>query len=435
MELIAKRPNGTKDMIPAEAHKWHTVEKVVSETAECFGFKEIRFPMFEETGLFKRSVGDTTDVVQKEMYTVSSKGDDTFTLRPEGTAGTVRAVLQNGLLNEALPLKTYYIISCFRHEKAQKGRLREFHQFGVEMFGSKSYLADADVIALAQSVLLRLGIENTVLNINSIGCPHCREKYQQALREYFGKFTDKLCGTCLSRMEKNPMRILDCKSEICSDIAKDAPIILDFLCDECKEHFENLKENLTERGIAFKVNPKIVRGLDYYTKTVFEFVSDSIGAQGTICGGGRYDGLVEQLGGQPTPALGFAMGIERLLLTMEAENCEFNQPKTCDIYIAAMGKAAEKKTVSLVSMLRDEGYHAESDVMGRGLKAQMKYADKMGAKFTLVLGDNELESGKAKLKNMKKGEETEISLGDKFIDDFSDAMIAEMFDVEEMFKG
>lgn len=435
MELIAKRPNGTKDMIPAEAHKWHTVEKVVSETAECFGFKEIRFPMFEETGLFKRSVGDTTDVVQKEMYTVSSKGDDTFTLRPEGTAGTVRAVLQNGLLNEALPLKTYYIISCFRHEKAQKGRLREFHQFGVEMFGSKSYLADADVIALAQSVLLRLGIENTVLNINSIGCPHCREKYQAALREYFGKYTDKLCGTCLSRMEKNPMRILDCKSEICSDIAKDAPVILDFLCDECKEHFENLKENLTERGIAFKVNPKIVRGLDYYTKTVFEFVSDSIGAQGTICGGGRYDGLVEQLGGQPTPALGFAMGIERLLLTMEAENCEFNQPKTCDIYIAAMGKAAEKKTVSLVSALRDEGYHAESDVMGRGLKAQMKYADKMGAKFTLVLGDNELESGKAKLKNMKKGEETEISLGDKFIDDFSDAMIAEMFDVEEMFKG
>ncbi|MBQ8726878.1 MAG: histidine--tRNA ligase [Oscillospiraceae bacterium] len=435
MELIAKRPNGTKDMIPAEAHKWHTVEKVVSETAECFGFKEIRFPMFEETGLFKRSVGDTTDVVQKEMYTVSSKGDDTFTLRPEGTAGTVRAVLQNGLLNEALPLKTYYIISCFRHEKAQKGRLREFHQFGVEMFGSKSYLADADVIALAQSVLLRLGIENTVLNINSIGCPHCREKYQAALREYFGKYTDKLCSTCLSRMEKNPMRILDCKSEICSDIAKDAPIILDFLCDECKEHFENLKENLTERGIAFKVNPKIVRGLDYYTKTVFEFVSDSIGAQGTICGGGRYDGLVEQLGGQPTPALGFAMGIERLLLTMEAENCEFNQPKTCDIYIAAMGKAAEKKTVSLVSALRDEGYHAESDVMGRGLKAQMKYADKMGAKFTLVLGDNELESGKAKLKNMKKGEETEISLGDKFIDDFSDAMIAEMFDVEEMFKG
>ena len=288
MELIAKRPNGTKDMIPAEAHKWHTVEKVVSETAECFGFKEIRFPMFEETGLFKRSVGDTTDVVQKEMYTVSSKGDDTFTLRPEGTAGTVRAVLQNGLLNEALPLKTYYIISCFRHEKAQKGRLREFHQFGVEMFGSKSYLADADVIALAQSVLLRLGIEKTVLNINSIGCPHCREKYQEALREYFGKYTDKLCGTCLSRMEKNPMRILDCKSEICSDIAKDAPVILDFLCDECKEHFENLKENLTERGIAFKVNPKIVRGLDYYTKTVFEFVSDSIGAHGTICGGGRW---------------------------------------------------------------------------------------------------------------------------------------------------
>ncbi len=435
MELIAKRPNGTKDMIPAEAHKWHTVEKVVSETAECFGFKEIRFPMFEETGLFKRSVGDTTDVVQKEMYTVSSKGEETFTLRPEGTAGTVRAVLQNGLLNEALPLKAYYIISCFRHEKAQKGRLREFHQFGVEMFGSKSYLADADVIALAQTVLLRFGIEKTVLNINSIGCPHCREKYQQALREYFGKYTDRLCDTCLSRMEKNPMRILDCKSEICSDIAKDAPVILDYLCDECKEHFENLKENLTERGIAFKVNPKIVRGLDYYTKTVFEFVSDSIGAQGTICGGGRYDGLVEQLGGQPTPALGFAMGIERLLLTMEAENCEFDQPKTCDIYIAAMGKAAEKKTVSLVSMLRDEGYHAEYDVMGRGLKAQMKYADKTGAKFTLVLGDNELLSGKAKLKNMKKGEETEISIGDKFLDDFSDCAIAEMFDVEEMFKG
>ena len=428
MELIAKRPNGTKDMIPAEAHKWHTVEHIASETAECFGFKEIRFPMFEETGLFKRSVGDTTDVVQKEMYTVTAKGDDSFTLRPEGTAGTVRAVLQNGLLNDALPLKAYYIISCFRHEKAQKGRLREFHQFGIEMFGSKSYLADADVIALAQTVLERLGIKNTELNINSIGCPQCRQKYQDALREYFSAYKDKLCDTCLSRMEKNPMRILDCKSEICSDIAKDAPIILDYLCDECNEHFENLKESLTEREIKFTVNPKIVRGLDYYTKTVFEFVSNSIGAQGTICGGGRYDGLVEQLGGQPTPALGFAMGIERLLLTMEAENCEFFAPKTCDVYIAAMGKAAEKKTVQLVNLLRDEGYHAEYDVMGRGLKAQMKYADKIGAKFTIVLGDNELEKGSAKLKNMAKGEETEITLGDGFIDRFSDMLIGDMFE-------
>ncbi len=428
MDLIAKRPNGTQDMLPSQANMWHTVEKISKDTAEKYGFREIRFPMFEETNLFKRSVGDTTDVVQKEMYTVTAKGDSTFTLRPEGTAGTVRAVLQNGLLNEALPQKLFYIISCFRHERAEKGRLREFHQFGAEMFGSKSALADADVICLAKSVLDRLGIAGVKLYINSIGCPECRAKYQEALREYFRPHTDELCETCLSRLEKNPMRILDCKSEICSGFAKDAPVILDYLCDDCSAHFETLKKSLTDRHVAFDINPKIVRGLDYYTKTVFEFVTDCIGSQSTICGGGRYDGLVEQLGGPETPALGFAMGIERLLLTMEAQGCSFIEPATCDLYIATMGENAGHKAVALATELRDEGYWAEFDVMGRGLKAQMKYADKLGAKFTLVLGDNELETNSAKLKNMKTGEEFPITLGEKFLDSFSDLLVGNMFE-------
>ena len=433
MELIAKRPRGTDDVIPAEAYKWHTVEKLARETAEQFGFKEIRFPTFENTKLFKRSVGDTTDVVQKEMYSVTAKSsangnDDTeYTLRPEGTAGTVRAVLENGLLNDALPLKAYYIISCFRHEKPQKGRLREFHQFGAEMFGSKSPCADADMISLAKSLIERIGLKDIELYINSIGCPTCRAEYQKALKAYFEESKDKLCHTCLERLEKNPMRILDCKSEICSEIGKNAPVIIDYLCDDCKNHFEKLKEILSVMGIEYKINPKIVRGLDYYTKTVFEFVTTSIGAQGTVCGGGRYDGLVEQLGGNPTPALGFAMGLERLILTMESQKCDFISAKKCDLYIAAMGENALKKTISLTNTLRDEGYCVEYDVMDRGLKAQMKYADKIDAAFTMVLGDNEIESNSAKLKNMKTGEQYEIAFDSKFIDKFSDIVVSDMF--------
>lgn len=433
MELITKRPKGTQDVKPADVYKWHTVEQIAAETAECYGFKEIRFPTFENTKLFKRSVGDSTDVVQKEMYGVTAKSsangkdDDDFTLRPEGTAGAARAVLENGMLSDALPQKVYYNISCFRHEKPQAGRLREFHQFGAEMYGSASPAADAEMIAMVDAFLRRLGIKGIALNINSIGCPKCRGEYHKALKSYFEGRKDELCGTCRERLEKNPMRILDCKSPICQDIAKDAPVILDYLCDDCKSHFEKLQKNLTAMNIEFTVNPKIVRGLDYYTKTVFEFVTTSIGAQGTVCGGGRYDGLIEQLGGVPTPALGFAMGIERLIMTMESQGCDFIEPKKCALYIAAMDDTAMEKAIVLTKTLRDDGIWAEYDLAGRGLKAQMKYANKLGADFSMVLGSNEIESGKANLKNMETGEQTEISLGDSFLDDFSNISVANMF--------
>lgn len=433
MELITKRPKGTQDVKPSDVYKWHTVEQIAAETAECYGFKEIRFPTFENTKLFKRSVGDSTDVVQKEMYGVTAKSsangkdDDDFTLRPEGTAGAARAALENGMLSDALPQKVYYNISCFRHEKPQAGRLREFHQFGAEMYGSASPAADAEMIAMVDSFLRRLGIKGVALNINSIGCPKCRGEYHKALKSYFEGRKDELCGTCRERLEKNPMRILDCKSPICQDIAKGAPVILDYLCDECSEHFEKLKKNLSAMNIEYTVNPKIVRGLDYYTKTVFEFVTTSIGAQGTVCGGGRYDGLIEQLGGDPTPALGFAMGIERLIMTMESQNCDFIEPKKCALYIAAMDETALEKAIILTKALRDDGIWAEYDLAGRGLKAQMKYANKLGADFSMVLGSNEIESGKANLKNMETGEQTEISLGDSFLDDFSNISVANMF--------
>lgn len=427
MAINIKRPNGTEDVLPKDVHKWHTVEKIARETAESFGFGEIRFPTFENTELFLRSVGETTDVVQKEMYTVMAK-ETKFTLRPEGTAGTIRAMLQNGLLNEALPQRVFYITSCFRHERPQAGRLREFHQFGVEMAGSQSPAADAEVISLAKTILDRLEIKNILLCINSIGCPTCRGNYHKALRAYFESRKDELCDTCRDRLEKNPMRILDCKSPICKDIAKDAPLIIDYLCDDCGDHFEKLKKYLTNMGIEYKVNPKIVRGLDYYTKTVFEFVTTEIGAQGTVCGGGRYDGLIEQLGGQHTPALGFGMGIERLLLVMDKQNCRFLEPKKCDVYFATMGDAALEEAMKLTSQLREFGYFAEYDLMGRGIKAQMKYANKTGAVYTIVLGDNEISDGKAKLKDMESGEEKEILLNDKFVGNFDAVYFDKMMD-------
>ena len=423
-----KRPKGTQDITPAEIYKWHTVERVAAETAEQFGFREIRIPTFEDTSLFVRGVGDTTDVVQKEMYTVSATGDSTFTLRPEGTAGTIRAVIENGIVNDGFPQKVFYILSCFRHEKPQAGRLREFHQFGCEMIGTKSARADADIIALAKSVIDRMGLKNIQLNINSIGCPECRAKYHKALVEYFTPHKDELCETCQERLAKNPMRIIDCKSPICSAIAKDAPVILDYLCDECKAHFEELQKNLKAMGIDYSINPKIVRGLDYYTKTVFEFITTDIGAQGTVCGGGRYDGLREMLGGAPTPALGFGMGLERLILTMQSQGVEFEEPSGCEIYIAPMGERAATAAASLIASLREDGFYAEYDLVGRSLKAQMKYADKIGAKFVVVLGDNELDEKKVNVKNMTTGEQTSLPLDESFNDKFSDLLMASMFD-------
>lgn len=389
------------------------------DEAELHGFGEIRTPVFEHTELFLRSVGDTTDVVQKEMYTFTDKGGRSITLRPEGTAGAVRALLEHGLYNEALPAKLYYFTSCYRYEKAQKGRLREFHQFGVELFGSASPLADAQVISIAASIFARLGIGDLSLEINSIGCPECRARYTAALKEYFSSYKDQLCETCLSRLDRNPMRILDCKSPVCSRIAEGAPRMLDYLCGDCAAHFEGVKQALASIGLSFSVNPTIVRGLDYYTRTVFEFVSHSTGSPLTICGGGRYDRLVEELGGAPLPALGFGLGMERALMVLEAQSVSLPEKPACQVFLGALGDPARQEAFRMAHDLRLSGIRAACDINDRGLKAQMKYADKIGAAYSLVLGDNELESGTAMLKNMKTGEKREVFIGDGFPEQFA----------------
>ncbi len=410
MAEINKAPRGTNDVLPEESYKWQFVEQKLLETAGLYGFKEIRVPVFEHTEVFIKNVGDTTDVVQKEMYTFTDKGDRSITLRPEFTAGVMRSIVENSLTAGALPVKVCYLGGCYRYEKPQAGRLREFHQFGVECIGAASPVADAEVISLANQLLLDIGVKKISLEINSIGCPVCRAEYHKALKAYFESKSADLCGTCQDRLERNPMRILDCKSPVCSSIAKEAPVVIDFLCDECKAHFEAVKSYLDAMDIKYTVNPRIVRGLDYYNRTVFEFVSGDIGAQSTVCGGGRYDGLLENMGGQAQSGLGFAMGVERLLMVLESQNAEIPAAKPCDIYIAPMGEAASLTATVLCKELRDEGFEAQTDIIGRGLKAQMRYANKLGARFTLVLGDSEIESGKARLKCMENGEETEVDL-------------------------
>ena len=419
MALITKKIKGTEDVLPKDSYRWQFVEDVMRRESKAYGFKEIRTPVFEHTELFQRGVGQTTDVVQKEMYTFDTKGGESVTLRPEGTAGAARAVLEHSLENDGLPIKASYFVSCYRYEKPQAGRLREFHQFGVEEYGTQSPIADAEIICVAQSIFDRLGIKQLRLEINSIGCPTCRAEYHKALREYFGARKEDLCDTCNSRLEKNPMRILDCKSPICSKIAEGAPKITDYLCDECREHFEQVQKYLDVAGVEYTVNPTIVRGLDYYTKTVFEFVTDFIGAQGTVCGGGRYDGLIEELGGKHLPSLGFAMGIERLLMLMDKQGIEIPELSSCDLYVATMGDKAKEKAFSLIKSVRDCGLIAETDVVGRGLRPQMKYADKIGAKFSLVLGDNEIEQNSAEVKNMTTGEKTTLALDETFAEKFS----------------
>ena len=410
MAEINRAIKGTNDMLPTDSHKYQFVEGKMLEIASLYGFREIRVPVFEHTEVFQRSVGDTTDVVQKEMYTFDDKGGRSITLRPELTAGVVRSVIEHGIVNGALPAKVCYIGGCYRYEKPQAGRLREFHQFGVECFGAASPAADAEVISLGLQVLETVGIKNISLEINSIGCPECRKNYHKALSEYFNAHIDTLCETCRDRLSRNPMRILDCKSPVCSSLAKDAPKVIDFLCDDCQNHFDGVKAHLDAAGIEYTVNPQIVRGLDYYTKTVFEFVSGDIGAQSTVCGG--YDGLVSQMGGPKVHALGFGMGIERLMLALENQKTDFPEPKRCDVYIAPMGEVAAIKATAICTQLRRDGFEAQSDVCGRGLKAQMKYADKIGALFSVVLGDNELTDNVCNIKNMKTGEVQQISLDD-----------------------
>lgn len=402
-------PKGTKDVLPSESYKWHYVEGVARETADLFGVKEIRTPTFEHTELFLRGVGDTTDIVNKEMYTFEDKGKRSITLKPEGTAGVARAFIENGLVSLPMPLKMYYITPVFRYERPQAGRLREHHQFGVEFYGSKSASIDAEVILVAYSILSKLGLK-VKLNINSMGCPECRKEYNAKLKEFFKDNLSNMCPTCKERYEKNPLRILDCKEEGCKKINENAPSILDFLCEDCSSHFESLKKHLDVAGLDYQINPKIVRGLDYYTKTVFEFVTTSLGSQGTVCGGGRYDGLIAQIGGSSVPGVGFGMGLERVIMLMEAEGVNIPNNEKVKVFIASMGEKANEKAFELSFKLRTNGVSAETDHIGRSFKAQFKYADKIGAENVIALGDNEIESGKCKVKNMKTGVETEIEL-------------------------
>lgn len=408
--MLAKAPKGTRDILPDEVYKWQYLEKVISRICKNFGYKEIRIPVFEHTELFQRGVGDTTDIVQKEMYTFEDKGGRSLTLRPEGTAGVVRSYIENGMASLPQPVKLYYNISAYRYENVQKGRYREFHQFGAEVFGSGSCSVDVEVISMVDLLFKRLGLTNIELNINSIGCPECRKEYNIKLKEFLKPLLGELCHTCKDRYERNPLRIIDCKEEKCKKLVKNAPALLDNLCSGCKEHFEGLKSGLNNLEIKYNIDKNIVRGLDYYTKTVFEFVSLNVGTQGTICGGGRYDGLVETCGGKPTPGIGFALGIERLLMEMDSQGINIPEPEGIDIYVASLGQEASAFASKLVFQLRSAGINAEGDLTERSLKAQMKQADKLNATFTVVIGEEEIETNKAVLKNMKTGEQKDVSL-------------------------
>lgn len=414
--MITNAPKGTKDILPDQVYRWHYVENRFADICAKYGFKEIRTPMFEHTEVFARGIGDTTDVVQKEMYTFNDHAGRSITLKPEGTSGAVRAFIEHKQYAEVQPTKYYYVTDCFRYEKPQSGRLRHFHQFGIEVFGTPNMLADAEVISLGYDFLTELGITEIELRINSVGCPECRSKYREALREFLYPHYDELCNTCKDRYERNPMRILDCKSEVCQQIAKGAPRMLDYLCDDCRQAFEELKQNLTSLGIEYTIDPNIVRGLDYYTKTAFEFVTTKIGAQGTVCGGGRYDHLVEELGGPPIPGVGFGLGIERLLLLMEANQIEIPEENKPEVFVAVVGEAAKAFGLKLCRELRQKGVIAEMDTLARNIKGQFKYADRLGARYTLVIGEDELAKGVVSLKDMSRSEQREISI-DKIYDE------------------
>lgn len=417
--MLTNAPKGTKDIMMDQVYKWHYIEKKWKEICERYGFKEIRTPIFEHTELFQRGVGDTTDIVQKEMYTFEDHGGRSITLKPEGTSPAVRAFIEHKQYAEVQPIKLYYDIPCFRYEKPQSGRLRQFHQFGVETFGTPNMVADAEIIAIGYDFLTSMGVTDLTLEINSVGCPECRAKHRKALKEFLAPKYDQLCDTCKSRYEKNPMRILDCKSPIDQELVQGAPMMIDYLCDDCKKAFEDLQKNLEALEIPYVVNPKIVRGLDYYTKTAFEFVTNSLGAQGTVCGGGRYDNLVEEVGGPPIPGVGFGLGKERLLMLMEANGVEIPKPTDCDIFIATMGEAAKLYGQKLLFDLRRNGIKCQIDDLQRNFKGQFKYADRLGARYAVVIGDNELQTGVATLKDMEKGEQTEVKF-DELISELKD---------------
>ena len=403
-------PKGCKDVLPSQVYLWHRIEETARKTAAAYAFKEIRTPVFEHTELFARGVGDTTDIVNKEMYTFLDKGGRSVTLRPEGTAGVARAFLEHGLAGGVMPFKAYYMISAFRYERPQAGRLREFHQFGAELYGAAGPEADAEAISFADSFLRALGLEKVALRINSIGCKHCRARYHEALKAYFAPHLGGMCEDCRNRYEKNPMRILDCKVEGCKAVAAGAPRMLDYLCDDCRAHFDRVRSLLTQAGVAHTVDPSIVRGLDYYSRTVFEFVSAAAGAQGTVLGGGRYDTLLEQMDGKAVPAVGFAAGMERLLLVMESEGKLPAPEEGVDCYLAGMDASSRERAFLLANELRRQGVSCETDLMERSVKAQFKYADKTGARFVAVLGERELLEDAAEVKDMKTSSSERVKL-------------------------
>ena len=409
MESIIK-PRGTMDVMAPDVFAWNFIEEKVRNVAGRFGFTEIRIPTFEEIGLFRRGVGEATDVVQKEMYSFTDREGTMYALRPEGTASVVRAILENGKTSDTLPLKYFYIINCFRYEKPEAGRSREFVQFGTEMFGAPGAGADFTVISLADTIIKELGIKGIKLHINSIGCPECRPRYREALIRYLEENRGELCDTCLGRMYTNPLRVLDCKNESCGKVAEKAPKTIDYLCPECAGHLEELRSYLDGCGIEYVIDPHVVRGLDYYTRTVFEFIAEGIGAQSTVCGGGRYDGLMEELGGPKMAGIGFGMGITRLILAMNQSGVEIPALARPVLYTASMGSAAARLAADITDRLRRLGINADCDVMGRSLKAQMKYADKISAEYVLIVGDSEIEKGSAFVKEMSTGEQTEVRL-------------------------
>lgn len=407
--MLTNAPKGTKDVLPNQVYRWHYVERKFDDICRRYGYKEIRTPIFEHTELINRGVGDTTDIVQKEMYTFNDHGGRSLTLKPEGTSPAVRAFVEHRMYAEVQPTKIYYDTPCFRYEKPQSGRLRQFHQFGVEIFGTPNMMADADVICLGHDFLEEMGIKDVVLEINSVGCPTCRETYRRALQDFLRPHYDELCDTCKNRFDKNPMRILDCKSQEDQDLVKDAPNMIDYLCDECASSFEEVKGHLESMGLEYTVNPRIVRGLDYYTKTAFEFVSNKIGAQGTVCGGGRYDNLCQEIGGPPIPGVGFGLGKERLLMLMEVNGVEIPEAEPSDVFIVTMGDKGRIKGLEILRELHKKGISAQMDTLARNVKGQFKYAARLNAKKTIVIGDEELEKGVVQIKDMDRHEQQEVS--------------------------
>ena len=407
---MIQKLKGTRDIIPGEIEIWQYIESKAKNVFENYGFSEIRTPVIEATELFQRGVGEATDVVQKEMYVFNDKANRSISLRPEGTAGVIRAFIENGMASMPSPTKLYYEMSMYRYENVQKGRQREFHQIGTELIGSGSYMADIEIISMITKFLKELNINNVKLEINSIGCKNCRAEYIKALKDYIRPNLDKYCDTCKSRFEKNPMRILDCKEEQCRKLNQNAPQIIDYLCEECKEHFEKVKEGLQDLNINYTINSRIVRGLDYYTKTVFEFISEEDDL--TVVGGGRYDDLIEELGGPKTPAIGFGAGEERLVSVFENSNKNIiNSIKQVPkVFVACIGDDAKRFTNKFVEELRDQNINASKDIMERGIKAQFKYADKIGAKYTITIGDDEIKTGKVSVKEMTTGNTKELEI-------------------------